>query len=152
MEPGVTSAAVQAAPPTPDVQRAIVTDMARRAAMVAPLVVVAGFVGWRLNGALSALYALVIVLINFALSGYVVGRATTLSRSFIMMFVLGGFVGRMLLVLGAMTLAGRFDWVEKVPLGVTVIVAHLGLLIWESRHLSISLAYPALKPRKGDAA
>jgi len=148
----VTAPVIQTSAPVPDVQRTIVTDMARRAAIVAPFVVVAAAIGWGINGAASALYALAIVMINFALSGYVVARATTLSRNFIMMFVLGGFVGRMLFVLGAMTLAGRFDWVEKVPLGVTVIVAHLGLLIWESRHLSISLAYPALKPRKGDAA
>ena len=137
---------------TPDVQRAIVTDMARRAAMVAPVVLAAAALGWGKNGALSALYALGVVMINFALSAAVVGRATTLSRNFIMMFVLGGFMVRMLFVLGAITVAGYFGWVEKVPLGVTVIVAHLGLLIWEARHLSISLAYPALKPRKGDAA
>lgn len=133
-------------------QRAIVVDMARRAALASPLVVLAATVGWGLDGAFSALYALAIVMLNFALSAAVVGRATTLSRNFIMAFVLGGFLARMLFVLGAITLAGRFDWVAKVPLGATVIVAHLGLLIWETRHLSISLAYPALKPRKGDAA
>ena len=147
----MTAPTMTTTPPAPDIGRAVVTDMARRAAMASPLVVAAAAIGWGANGAFSALYALGIVMINFALSAAVVGRATTLSRNFIMMFVLGGFVGRMFFVLGAMTLAGRFDWVEKVPLGVTVIVAHLGLLIWESRHLSISLAYPALKPRKGDA-
>ena len=32
------------------------------------------------------------------------------------------------------------------PLGLTLIVTHLGLLIWETRHVSASLAYPGLKP------
>jgi hypothetical protein len=139
-------------PQTPDPQREIVVDMTRRALMVAPFIVAAAAIGWGRNGAFSALFALVLVMINFALSATVVRRAGTLSNNFIMMFVLGGFAGRMLFVLGAITLAGHFSWVSRVPLGATVIVTHLGLLIWETRHLSLSLAYPALKPRKGDAA
>ena len=126
--------------------------MARRAALVAPFVVLAGALGWGTNGALSALYALALVMINFALPPRSSAARRRCRGNFIMMFVLGGFAVRMLFVLGMITLAGQFGWVERVPLGVTVIVAHLGLLVWETRHLSISLAYPALKPRKGDAA
>ena len=33
-----------------------------------------------------------------------------------------------------------------VPLGLTLIVTHLGLLFWELRYVSASLAYPGLKP------
>jgi hypothetical protein len=40
-------------------------------------------------------------------------------------------------------------WVEFVPLGITVLVSHLGLLFWETRYVSASLAFPGLKPRKG---
>jgi hypothetical protein len=39
-------------------------------------------------------------------------------------------------------------WVELVPLGLTLIVTHLGLLAWEARSVSASLAFPALKPRR----
>jgi len=31
-------------------------------------------------------------------------------------------------------------------LGITLIVAHLGLLFWEMRYVSLSLAHPGLKP------
>jgi hypothetical protein len=31
-------------------------------------------------------------------------------------------------------------------LAVTVLLTHLGLLAWETRFVSASLAYPALKP------
>ena len=34
-----------------------------------------------------------------------------------------------------------------VPFGVTIIVTHLGLLFWETRYVSASLAFPALKPK-----
>jgi hypothetical protein len=54
-------------------------------------------------------------------------------------------------VLGVITVAGILSWVSKVPLGITIVLTHLGLLAWETRHVSISLAYPGLKPRRGDA-
>ena len=31
-------------------------------------------------------------------------------------------------------------------LGITVLVTHLGLLFWELRYVSASLAFPGLKP------
>jgi hypothetical protein len=37
--------------------------------------------------------------------------------------------------------------VELVPLGLTIIITHLGLLFWELRHISSSLAFPGLKPQ-----
>jgi hypothetical protein len=132
-------------------QREIVMDMARRGLLVSPVLLAAGFLGWGVNGALSVAFALGVVLLNFAASASVVRKSTELSPSFIMMFVLGGFAVRMLFVLGAITVAGHFTWAEKVPLGITIVLTHLGLLAWETRHVSNSLAYPGLKPRRGDA-
>jgi len=34
-----------------------------------------------------------------------------------------------------------------LPLGLTIIFAHLGLLFWELRYVSLSLAFPGLKPK-----
>jgi hypothetical protein len=34
-----------------------------------------------------------------------------------------------------------------VPLALTILVTHLGLLAWETRYVSATLAYPGLKPR-----
>ena len=33
-------------------------------------------------------------------------------------------------------------------LGTTLVVTHLGLLFWEMRYVSLSLAHPGLKPRR----
>ena len=132
-------------------QAEIVLDMARRGLLVSPVLVAAGALGWGANGAFSVLLALAVVLVNFAASAAVVRKVTVLPQSFIMMFVLGGFIVRMLFVLGVITVAGRLSWVSKVPLGLTIVITHLGLLAWETRHLSMSLAYPGLKPRRGDA-
>jgi hypothetical protein len=132
-------------------QAEIVADMAKRGLWVSPLLVVAGAIGWGAHGAFSVLLALAIVLINFAASAAVVRKINDLPQSFIQMFVLGGFIVRMAFVLGAITVAGHISWVSKVPLGLAIIVTHLGLLFWETRHISASLAYPGLKPRRGDA-
>jgi hypothetical protein len=132
-------------------QADIAADMAKRGLLASPLLVVVGALGWGVHGALSVLLALGIVLINFAASAAVVRKSGELPHSAIMMFVLGGFLVRMLFVLAAITVAGHFSWVSKVPLGLAIIVTHLGLLTWETRHISGSLAYPGLKPRRGDA-
>lgn len=129
----------------------IVRDMARRGLLVSPLVVAAGAIGWGVNGALSVLIALAIVLVNFLLSALIIRKASHMPAMYVMMAILGGFALRMLLVIGAINVAGMFDWVERIPLGITVIVAHLGLLAWETRHVSGSLAFPGLKPQKGEA-
>jgi hypothetical protein len=132
-------------------QAEIVADMAKRGLLISPLLIGIGAIGWGVHGALSVLLALAVVLINFAASAAVVRKAGDLPHSFIMMFVLGGFAVRMLFVLATITVAGHLSWVDKVPLGLAIIVTHLGLLAWETRHISASLAYPGLKPRKADA-
>jgi hypothetical protein len=54
---------------------------------------------------------------------------------------------RLALIAGAtLAVAGR-AWFEAIPFGVTLIAAHLVLLLWETRYVSASLAFPALKPR-----
>ena len=132
-------------------QAQIASDLARRGVIVSPLLLLAGYLGWGVHGVYSVALALGLVLINFAASAAVVRRASELQDSFVMMFVVGGFAVRMLFVVATITVAGHISWVSKVPLGLAIVVTHLGLLVWEMRHVSASLAYPGLKPRRGDA-
>ena len=62
--------------------------------------------------------------------------------------VLGFFlaVAATMLLFGAVFVVKDFWWVEVWPLGITLIVTHLGLLFWETRYVSASLAFPGLKP------
>ena len=48
----------------------------------------------------------------------------------------------------AVLLVKDAGWMELVPLCITIIVTHLGLLFWELRYVSASLAFPGLKPAK----
>ncbi|MEY4147330.1 MAG: hypothetical protein RL278_886, partial [Actinomycetota bacterium] len=36
---------------------------------------------------------------------------------------------------------------ELVPLCMTIVITHVGLLFWEMRYISLSLAFPGLKPK-----
>ena len=57
-----------------------------------------------------------------------------------------GYLLRLALIFLAIWLVRDASWVVMLPLGLTIIVAHLGLLFWEMKFISASLAFPALKP------
>ena len=121
-------------------------DMAKRAVWLAPLAVAACAALWGTDGAASAGYGIAIVLANFVLAAWMLSTAARISYALLMGAALFGFVLRLGLVSAAVLLVKDAGWVEPVALGLTLVVAHLGLLFWELRYVSISLAHPGLKP------
>lgn len=132
-------------------ERDVALDMVRRGLPVLPLLVVMGAIGWGVDGALSALFGTALVLANFVLSATMLAWAAQRGPAVLMGTALGGFLVRMALLVVAVALVRDLAWFEAVPLGITVLVTHVGLLAWESRHVSASLAYPGLKPRRTGA-
>ncbi len=131
----------------PAVEQEVARDMIRRALPVAPvLMLVAGLI-WGVDGALSSGYAIVIVLANFALSAAILTVTARISLAVMMAAVLGGYLARLALVTVAVLAVIHQSWVVVVPLALTLMITHLGLLFWETRYVSATLAYPALKPR-----
>ena len=124
----------------------IIRDIAKRCAYVAPVALVAGFVGWQLDGLVSVAVALVVVVANFALAASLQAWAARISLGLVMGVALFGFVVRLAIVSAIVWSIGQQPWVEPMPLGLTLIIGHLGLLIWETRFVSASLAFPGLKP------
>jgi hypothetical protein len=132
--------------PAPEV--AITKDLVRRGLIVAPLMVlVCGFV-WGLHGAYSCAYAIAIVLLNFALAAGIVAFTARISLSLMMGAVLFGYLIRLGLILLAVLLVKDASWISLPALGTTIIVTHLGLLVWEMKYVAISLAHPGLKPSR----
>lgn len=122
-------------------------QLARHGLMVAPaLIVVSGLI-WGLAGAASAAFGIGLVLVNFLIAAALLAWAARISLTMVMAAALGGFVIRMALVLAAIYLVKDRSWVEFAPLAITILVTHLGLLIWETRYVSASLAFPGLKPK-----
>jgi uncharacterized membrane protein YwaF len=60
---------------------------------------------------------------------------------------LGGFLFKIIVLFIVGTVVEQIDAVDFPVFVVTLLVAHLGLLAWETRSVSLSLASPGLKPR-----
>jgi hypothetical protein len=135
----------------PAVERQIAFDMIYRSLPAIPVLMILGAIGWGWAGALSAGFAVLIVLANLAASAFIMGWAARRSPAMLMGATLFGYLGRLAVITTVVLLVKDFSWVELVPLGFTIIVTHLGLLAWETRYVSASLAYPALRPRQQKA-
>jgi hypothetical protein len=132
----------------PPVEADIARDMVRRALPVAPVVVVLCSIPWGIDGGISAAFAIAVVLANFALSAALLTWSARISLGLLMGAALFGYLIRLGLVSVAVIAVHNMSWFSAWPLGLTLIVTHLGLLLWELRFVSASLAFPGLKPRK----
>lgn len=124
----------------------IVRDILRRAAVVAPVALLIGFVGWGLDGVASVALGLALVLANFVAAASLQAWAARISLGLVMGTALFGFVIRLAIITAIVWSLRDQPWLEPMPFGLTLIIGHLGLLIWETKYVSASLAFPGLKP------
>ncbi|MGD9753873.1 MAG: ATP synthase subunit I [Acidimicrobiia bacterium] len=130
--------------PAPEAQ--VAKDMIRRALPAAPVLIGLCAAMWSLDGAFSSAYGIAIVLANFALSAALLAYTARISLALLMGAALFGFLLRLGLIFAAVLLVKDAGWMHLGALGATLVVTHLGLLFWELRYVSLSLAHPGLKP------
>jgi len=135
-------------PSAPPVEKQVAFDMVRRALPFVPVVIAVSWLAAGSAGAWSAVIAIVVVLANLVLSALALGWAAKVSLNAIMAVALGGFLARMLLVTAVVYAVKDQPWVNLTALAILILVTHLGLLFWETRYVSASLAFPGLTPRK----
>jgi len=123
-------------------------DILKRGAFTSPVIVAVCAVFAGLDGVWSALYAVALVLLNFFFAAGLVALTARISLGLMMGAVLFGYLARLGLIFLAVILVRDASWISLPALGFTIIVTHLGLLVWEMRYVAASLAFPALKPRK----
>jgi hypothetical protein len=133
-------------PPAPEVERELVADMLRRGVWFLPAIVVVATLIWGTKGAGSAAVAAGLVAVNLFLAARGLSWAAKRSLTTIMVMAFAGFAARMGLVVVVLLLVRHQPWINLTALGITVLVTHLGLLFWELRYVSVSLAFPGLKP------
>ena len=138
--------ATAAAPGAEAPERQVALDMAKRALPLVPVPVALCAAVWGVAGAASAVFAVTLVLVNFALAAWSLGAAARISYALLMGVALFGYLLRLALIFGAVFAVKDASWVEPLALGLTLIATHLGLLVWELRYVSASLAFPGLKP------
>jgi hypothetical protein len=133
-------------PEAPEVEREIAFDMLKRGVWLAPVVLFVATLIWGPQGTASAALAIALVSVNLVLAALGLSWAAKRSLNALMVMSLVGFAVRMGLVTAVLFAVRDAAWVDMVALGVCVIVTHLGLLFWELRYVSASLAFPGLKP------
>ena len=138
--------AVNSADPDVSYEGRIAGDLVRRVLIVSPAVVLVAALVSGVDGVLSAAIGLVLVSLNFLVSAKLITFTARRSPGAVMGVVLGGYIVR-LGVLFAIALAlDTVSWIDIGVLLLTVAVVHLALLTWESRHVSLTLGFPGLKP------
>ncbi|MFM8858028.1 MAG: ATP synthase subunit I [Actinomycetota bacterium] len=131
---------------SPEVQVSL--DILKRSFLVAPIIVAVCAVFAGLDGVFSAAYGIFLVVVNFLLAAGLIASTARISLGLMMGAVLFGYLMRLGLIFLAVILVRDASWISLTALGLTIIVTHLGLLVWEMRYVAASLAYPGLKPRK----
>lgn len=136
------------APVAPLVEREVALDIVKHGLMIAPVVVfAAGLIrGW--DGASSAAIALGIVLVNFVAAAAIMSRAAKSGPTAIGAAALGGYVVRLAVILVALVVLRHQPWIDLPTLGIVIVGTHLGLLVWEMKYVSLTLAAPGLKPAR----
>lgn len=130
--------------PSPEAQ--ITRDIVKRGLIVAPLLIAISWLAWGSEGAWSSAYGLALVLCNFMIAAALVATTARISYALMMAATLFGYVLRLGLIALAVMLVRSEPWVDLMALGLTLVVMHLGLLFWEMRYVSATLAFPGLRP------
>ncbi len=142
----MTSALPSHAAEVPAVETEIAIDMVKRVIPAAPVIVlIAGLLGGS-KGAWSAALAVLVVTVNFLLAAVSLAWAARISPVALMATAFGGFLMRMGLLTGVILAVRHAPWINLPAFAITILATHLGLLFWETRYVSATLAFPGLKP------
>ena len=120
----------------------------KRGLVAAPVLIAICAVIQGADGAWSAAFAIALVLLNFLLSAAIISYTAKISLGLMMGATLFGYLIRLGLIMLAVLLVKDAGWISLPALGATIIVTHLGLLLWELKYVAITLAHPGLKPAR----
>ncbi len=128
-------------------ERAVAHDIIRRGLIGGPVLVGVCAGVWGFDGLWSSSFALGLILFNFWLAASLITWSMRISPTMLMAGVMGGYFIRLGILTGAYFLVRNAGWFEALPFVITLVAAHIVLLVWETRYVSMSLAYPGLKPQ-----
>ncbi len=147
----MTDTAGAGAPTIDRIEATIAVDLAKKALLAAPVVaLVLGL--WRgPDAALAVVLAVAVVVANLFAAAEILGFTARHAPHLLTGVALMSFLGRLIAItaigVGVKAL-GITDW----PVFCLVLLGgYFVLLIWELRSVSMSLAYPGLKPKPGES-
>lgn len=135
------------APSTDRIELRIALDLARHAAMVAPIIIF-GFGLWRgVDAAVGAALALAVLVANWVVAALSLGWAARTNPNMLMGVALFGFLGRLAMITAIGAGIKALDIVDWPVFCAVLLAGYAGLLVWELRSISFSMASPGLKPK-----
>ena len=126
----------------PAPEAAIGRDLIKHGLIVAPVMLGVCAIFWGADGAWSSAYGLAIVLGNFALAAFLVSYTARISYALMMGATLFGYIVRLGIISAAVYFVRNASWVELIPLCMTIVIAHVGLLFWELRYVLCRSHFP----------
>ena len=133
---------------SPEVETQIAHDLAKKVAIIAPFVILAAGLWRGLDGALGVALGLAVVAANFLVGAALLSWAGRISYSALAGAAMGGYIIRMFGILAVALAVERIPFVDFKAFVFTIAFTHIGLLFWELRSVSMTMAHPGLKPRK----
>jgi hypothetical protein len=128
------------------IESRIALDLARRAVLAAPILMV-GVGLWRgFDAAAAVALALALIVANFLVAAAALGWAARTGPNLLMGVALFGFLARLALITAVGVGIKALNIVDWPVFCITLVAGYLGLLFWELRSVSLSLASPGLKP------
>jgi hypothetical protein len=129
------------------VESRIARDLVKHALYLAPIAILAVGIWRGVDAGAAVALALALVIANFLASAAFLGMAARRSPELLMGAALLSFLVRFLVLTGIGVFVKGLDIVDWPVFCITLVVSYLGLLFWEMRSISTSLASPGLKPR-----
>jgi hypothetical protein len=115
-----------------DVEATIARHTAQRALFVGPVILGIFWATRGVDGLIAAAIGLAVVVGNFLVAGAMLSLAARVSLSLYQAAALFGFFLRLGLITLVVLIISRLVELDRLALGVTVVVAYLGLLTWEA--------------------
>lgn len=114
------------------VEAYIARNMVRRAVYIGPVLLALFWVVRGTGGLAASAIGLAVVIGNFLLAGAMLSVAARISLSLYHATALFGFFLRLALITLTVLVVSRLYDVDRIALGITVVVAYLALLGWEA--------------------
>lgn len=111
-----------------------------------PIAVVASLLVGGPTAAAAVAIGMVIILGNFWVSAKILAWASTISHGMVASTSISGYFIRSFLIAGLVWLLKDVSSVNLLWLVFSLVISHLGLLTWELRYVSTTIAHPGLKP------
>lgn len=133
------------------IERNMASHMVKWGAIISPILLIASFLIWSTRGLESSAYAIALVLINFIVTAKVMAIGSRISLPALMGAAFGGFIFDLVLLSAAVIPFATASWMNLWALGLTLIVTHLGLVVFEASTISTRMAFLGLRQKKQGA-